>query len=425
MQSYDHAYSLKLIATGTEFTNFDRYTVTIDMLDLGNPFTFSLWRSNITNTLWSDVVSSIKLGAKIAFDIDGITQLTGLIESINITSNRGSGTALVISGRDLTGPAISWDISPAIRVRDRTLQQVLTDAFATIGLPISIGHNAEIERNTRTGRNRNTRALTLRPRTNNIRRAKPRHGEKIMDFALSVIRRLGFMCWVAPTHDGTLALIVDVPDYTSDDVFRFERRLVNGVVTQQSNILDSTYTAQIRSIPTVVTAYSRVNRGNTAPSFNRERAVQFATATNAQYGVAIDTIPGEPVVAVTRVPFTNTALLQYPFIEQPLVKQTLHLTSDRAKDAAHGAQEAKKTIADAMKNFRNYTLTVKGHGQIINSQRLLYAVNTMAAVRDDITGINESMLITSVEFSGSRKDGKTTRLVLGTKGAIQLQPESS
>ncbi len=37
--------------------------------------------------------------------------------------------------------------------------------------------------------------------------------------------------------------------------------------------------------------------------------------------------------------------------------------------------------------------------------------------------IDEEMLITRVEFEGSREGGQTTKITLGTKGAIDLTPE--
>jgi hypothetical protein len=44
-QPYAHRTALILERTNAVLPNFDRYNVKLDMLDLGNPFTFSLWYS--------------------------------------------------------------------------------------------------------------------------------------------------------------------------------------------------------------------------------------------------------------------------------------------------------------------------------------------------------------------------------------------
>jgi prophage tail gpP-like protein len=61
----------------------------------------------------------------------------------------------------------------------------------------------------------------------------------------------------------------------------------------------------------------------------------------------------------------------------------------------------------------------------------LYAVNTMAHVRDDLTidgeerPLDEDMLITRVEFHGGRREGQTTTLTLVPKDSIVLTPEDA
>ena len=59
----------------------------------------------------------------------------------------------------------------------------------------------------------------------------------------------------------------------------------------------------------------------------------------------------------------------------------------------------------------------------------LYAVNTMARVRDDLCAspdgapLDESMLITGVTFTGGRGPGCETNLVLVPKGSIRVIPQ--
>jgi prophage tail gpP-like protein len=86
-------------------------------------------------------------------------------------------------------------------------------------------------------------------------------------------------------------------------------------------------------------------------------------------------------------------------------------------------------VAEAMADFRSYKCTVQGHGQDTDTGHLLYAINTMARVRDDVctdangNPLDESMLITRVEFMRSRQTGTTTTVTLSPRDAISVVPQ--
>jgi hypothetical protein len=62
---------------------------------------------------------------------------------------------------------------------------------------------------------------------------------------------------------------------------------------------------------------------------------------------------------------------------------------------------------------------------------LLYALNTVARVRDDVCldaqgrPLDEDMLITAVEFRRSRASGTLSRLRMVPLGALLIEPESA
>lgn len=82
-----------------------------------------------------------------------------------------------------------------------------------------------------------------------------------------------------------------------------------------------------------------------------------------------------------------------------------------------------------MAGFRRYKCSVQGFGQRVQGEDRLYAVNTIATVRDDLMvdadgrGMDERMLITEVEFTHSRKEGQTTNLTLVPLNSIVVTPE--
>ncbi len=481
-----HRTELILRATRRVLPNFSRYSIKVDMLDVGNPWTFSLWYSKNVESAWAMIVREVKLGGQIIFSIDGAPQLNGRIETFSVNTTRKNGSTLVISGRDLAGPAVDWDAHPSIYLRNRPLDEVIQAILAPYEITAVVGAGADAEREVRTRARPGARGAhqtsQRSSRRNIVDLVHPRPNETGWQVIQSVLRRLGYMAWIAPSVNGELAIVVDTPNYNQRPLFTFKRRLRNGIVTNDSNVLESDFHAQIRTIPTQVYAYGRVQRGNRSASnvgtssstrglinlgdlpssilgnisqgvvpTGNSPLVNFTTDQTRQVLNAI-TAPlhgrntrdarrqqnrtGRSTGAssnsqtthesrITRLPFANNELLQYPFVERPLPPQPKHLHSPRARSAATGGQEAKRYIAHAMKDFRSVAIVVQGHGQTIDNQMRLYAPNVMARYIDDLLDIDEDMLITSVEFNGDREGGQETKLTLGTKGAITLEPEAS
>jgi prophage tail gpP-like protein len=83
-----------------------------------------------------------------------------------------------------------------------------------------------------------------------------------------------------------------------------------------------------------------------------------------------------------------------------------------------------------MRGFRTYECTVRGHGQTLDDNRLLYALNTIARVRDDVcldsegNPLDEDMLVVGIEFRRSRAGGTLTRLRLVPLGSLLIEPDA-
>ena len=131
--------------------------------------------------------------------------------------------------------------------------------------------------------------------------------------------------------------------------------------------------------------------------------------------------------------YSNIALIDAEvnrgFVLDPPPTQPRHVRAQRARTVAETAREGARMVAEAMAGFRAYRCTVHGHGQDGTAGHLLYAINTMARVRDDVTTdasgnpLDESMLITRVEFQRSRQNGTTTAVTLSPRDAISLVPD--
>ncbi len=421
--STPHTASVTL-STGTEVDVFDRYTITLDMMRAGNPWTVSMWRSTAGGRVaaWDVLRREVKVGDNATLAIDGAAQVTGRIETLRTQADH-AGATMVISGRDLGGGAMTWDADPTVRLRGLTLSRALAALFAPLGVPVlitdaasarlvqsgtnraSIGHSRRPSATAPRRPSSPTRgvsAASARHRAQPIDQSHPRAGEKTWALAEEMCRRVGFLLWVAPSADGGIAAVVDVPAFTTADVFAFGRRIEGNVAT--GNILQGAEAFSIKDVPTEVNVYTGTTRGDLVS--NRSRSQTF------NVGV-------------------NRADVSRGFTASPLPTQARHIRSARSRTFAASAQEGARVIAEAMAGFRQYECTVQGHGQVVDGAMRLYAVNTMARVRDDLcsspTGapLDESMLITRVTFDGGRQSGTTTTLVLVPKDSISVIPQDA
>lgn len=392
-----------ILADGTEVDTWDRYTITLDMLRAGNAWTFSLWHSTTRATTWSVLRRKVRVGDPLTVTLGGAAQVSGRIETVETHVDR-KGATMVISGRDLGGVAESWDADPTVRLRGLPLSDALRSLFTPLGIPVAVSVSADAVRSVQSGTTRNARGVShgaTRRRSQPIDMSHPRAGEKVWRLADGLCRRVGYLMWIAPADNGALAVVVDTPAYSTPDVYDFTRSPgPNGTMT--GNILSTVERIDTKGVPTEVNVYSGTVRGDLISSRQRSQTFNLALANEE----------------ITR-----------GMVADPMPDQVRHVHAVRARTNAVAAREAERIIAEAMASFRSVDVTVQGHAQTVDGATRLYAVNTMARVRDAIAtdpegrALDESMLITRVVFDGSRESGTTTRLTLSPRGAITVVPE--
>jgi len=411
-----------VLSSGTEVDVFDRYTVSLDMMKAGSPWTVSMWRSATRATTWDVLRREVKAGENLTVAIDGAAQITGRIETIETHTSR-EGAMMIASGRDLGGVAETWDADPTVRLRGLALSDALTALFAPMGIPVlitdaaaarivqagtnraSLGAQHSARRNTSAGTHATTRGVSTahaRRRAQPIDRSHPRAGERVWALAEEMCRRVGYLIWVAPSADGGIACVVDVPTFTGADVYLFT--LSADPTSRATNVLKGAEKLSIAAVPTEVNVYTGTTRGDLIS--NRSRSQTFNVGlgrTDVSRGLIADPMPA----------------------------QVRHIKSARARTLAAAAQEGERVVAEQMAGFRRYECTVQGHGQLVDGRMRLYAINTMSHVRDELctsaTGepLDESMLITSLRFDGGRGSGCTTDITLVPKDSIQVIPQEA
>ena len=134
----EHTVDLVLAASGLAPDVWDEYAITIDMLQAGNAFTFGMWSSETNGTTWDALRRGVKALDSVVVGIDGAAQLNGRIEKIETGADGHGEARMVISGRDLAGPALDWDADPTLTLTGIPLEQALQRVFAGVGLPVRI-----------------------------------------------------------------------------------------------------------------------------------------------------------------------------------------------------------------------------------------------------------------------------------------------
>ena len=384
-----HTVTLKLGREGLAVTAWDEITLTLDLLNPGNPWTVTLWRSR-NGAAWVRVREAAELLAPVTVEIDGAVQLCGVLERIKDGAGR-AGAPLTLSGRDLLAGALVADVDPRLQMRDATLEEVIERALAPLQIPVTVGVSADEVRHIQAGARPGTRAGSggRTRRRQHIDRFKPRPGQRVWQFLAELARRHGYLLYAGPWGGG-VGLVIDRPAYDAAPVGTLTRqRQRDG--TWRGNLLDGTLDLNATDVPTEVTVYGHTRLS--APQDARHRAT-----------LANDWMRTAERVAATFAPRPR-------YVRDP-----------RARTPKIAAQRARHVIHRAMADFAVYEATVQGFA--FGSPARLWTINSMVTLADELTGARGNWLVTRVGFSRSRQGGHTTHLRLVPPGSIDLEPDS-
>ncbi len=379
---------------------WDRYDLALSMLDAGTAWTLTAWgTASLDGTAWGHLIhptAGVKLGDPVWFKIDGEVVLTGRVETLEMgdsPSPRG-GFDVTLSGRDLAGPAISWDADPTLSFKGRVLPEALEALFDALDLPVRLGEHVDAEAPLQGLRARRRGRFTthLRTHARAVDVTHPKIGDRVWQVAERIVRGLGYRLFVAPSEDGTCNVVVDTPRYSGDPVFTFTRELgPNGMATANTNLLSGREVYSLRDVPTEVTVFASGKRGDL-------ESARIARTVSNGWLANLDVTRGR--------------------VSAAMPPQPRFLRSDQAKTPEAAHKEAAHVIAEAMERFRIYKGAVQGHAQ--NGR--LYHPNALCDVRDDVLNLRERMLLTRCNLKGGRQIGQRTEVELSPYGALSLDP---
>lgn len=395
-----HAVTVHLGTSGLRVDVWARYSVSLSMLHPGSPWSFTLFRSEHTASTWERLRRELRFGERVFVSIDGAGLLNGYVNRIAHVTDPNDGETLTVSGHDLAAPALKWNADPRVKLKGLSISDALARLFQPLGITAIVGDHADAARLVQLGTSRGPRAIrststTRRRRTVDF--SHPQPGETVWQVAEAIARRAGYLLWTGPHPEQGLTVVLDAPAYDSSPLFDFVRTEREGTAGSRTNILRAEHVVDIVDVPTSVTAFTGGARGTVLP---------------ARSGVTVDN--GALANA--------TVLGGWPVAD--LLEQPLYVKADRARDPAGATRTAERYIAKANADLRTLRINVAGHGQ----RGRIYAINTMANVRDDLAfpaPVNERFLILDATFAGDPASGQTTALTLGPQGAIVVTPEET
>lgn len=396
--AFEHRVRLLLGNPPIEADVWDEYTIAVDMLRAGGPFTFTLWYSKDRRAAWNVLLESVKCFDPVRVAIDDALVLNGQIEMLSFPASRTEGARIIVNGRDLAGPAVDFDVSPRLSLTQTTVEAAIRQVFEPLGVTVVTGLDPEAVRISQQGAPQ-PNARRTRTRRQPVDRTHPQIGERMWNYAQRLAQRAGLLMWVGPLPDGGMGVMLDVPEYDWPPEYQFTRRIdAQGRVTQDSNILDGAFTVSVANIPTEVFVYGHGARGDGTPA---------RVCTHLQHDRF-----NERFVRRMGTPSPNL------FPPRPR-----HVRANRARSPDQTRQQASRIVDAALVDHEVYTMLVQGHGQVVRGRSLLYAVNTMCRIRDDLVALDGPFLITRCEFRRSRKGGTFTSLVCSPKDAIRITPD--
>lgn len=383
-----HTVTLKIGAQGLVVSAWDEFTLTLDLLNPGNPWTVTLWRTG-RGVAWTQVRQAAQLLAPVTVEIDGAVQLRGVIERIRDGASH-AGAPITLSGRDLLAGALVSDVDPRLQMRDATLEDVIERAIGPLQIPVTVGVLADEVRRIQAGARPGARALGVRTRRRqHVDRFKPKPGQRVWQFLSELARRHGYLLYAGPWAEG-MGLVIDRPAYDAAPVATLARQPQRDG-TWRGNLLEGTLDLNATEVPTEVTVYGHTRL--TAPQDARHRA----------------TLQNDWMRTANRV-------------AESFPPRPRYLRDPRARTPQIAEQRARHVIHRAMANFAVYEATVQGFSY--GSPARIWTINTMVTLADELTGVRGNWLATRLDLNRSRQGGHTTRLRLVPPGSIDLEPDT-
>jgi prophage tail gpP-like protein len=340
----------------------------------------------------------------LSLSIHGNVQLFGRVERVR----RGDdGGAVTISGRDHLSAIVEGNIDPTVRI---TEDMTLAAAILTVGLPhgiMTVYGDADAQtRSMKAGvplkDGKDQGFPKIQP--GNL---KPEAGAGSFEWLNKLAARQG--CTIQPGPQRG-SVILSAPCYDQDPTATFKRSRSVGTVAQ-NNVIDATSDENYSSFPTCGLATGKVAAtGKKAEAAAKVYDIGKAIAEVAPqlYAKIRDLIISERSKPVPNKPAPDPLKL-YRF---------LYVKDEESRTAAQVEKAITRAVSERLRETLNYTVKAKGHRD--PDSGAVFAIDTLATVKDEIADVDEVLWCASRRFTFQRNAGATSDLTYWRPGSFVL-----
>ena len=360
-----------VLEDGTELKQWQSYTIDSEFLTPTDGWSFTVGDERLQS---DPAYKLLQPDARVEIWIDGNLQLTGIIDLVEFSSSPDGGTTCTVQGRDVLRTLCKANIWPGFTVKGLTVFEMVNKILGIYyqeNTPTLLADNTANLSVLGVGSKVNAKDRSAKQKKL-IERSQAHPNEGAFEFISRNIRRFGLWMWA--TADG--GIVLSGPEYDQQPSYKIIRRRGGRTVQWK----DANYRWDRTSVPTYV--------------YVRGKSTQKEWEKTTVFGVVQD-------------PNRKNRIIEPAYISH-----------DEAKTKENAEAFARQELSKLKQNERVYTVTAVGHKDQVTGN--VFAVDTLATVDDEFTGVQETMYVMGRTFRKDLGGGTTTELRCVPLGAIQF-----
>ncbi len=371
MSLADHRIALSFTSQDLTLTTEDilSYSVSNDMLQIADPFTFELRLSRFNWEL-------VERDAEVAFNIDGSQVLSGFVDSRFI-----EGDVIKVAGRD-RGGRLADESAPLVKFGGKGLKELAEELVGDLFDEVILDNTKNRRLIAGRGRKKSRIEIGIEIKGDTFKidgilsgkeiRHKVNPGETKAQVLLDFLEQADLLAW--STADGK-TLYIGAPDQEQGAGFDFFHCSPQSLNAQRCNVISRSYGEDFAEM------YSKI----TVVGSGRGNSVNYGRNITRRRGIA------------------ESAFV----FERP--KELIIQDSD-LRSAREAIDRANREMEERNAGGITLEIEVPGHGQVITpgAPPSIYHFDAPATFTDEEIGIKAQFFITRVDFKGSREAGTTT-----------------
>lgn len=358
--------------SGVEVRDPQTYEIQVSMTDVPGTFTMHF---RFTREGWD----TLRPDRPCLVTIDGVPVISGFIEDSHCSED---GDTIEVSGR--CRMARLQESAPTISFAGLGIQE-LAQKLASPWFSAVTLSNAQ-NRNVSRGKGKKARAASEPVKINTRVGTQIEPGQSRFEALERLLEQAGLLMW--SSGDGR-KLVIGKPNYDQEIQYRFYRPAEASLRARDSTILGM-----------------RVNR-STGDRFSRVIVVGSGAGTTVNYGSAVAARYGEAK--------NNPLTVDGEGKDFIAPKRLIVVRAIKSIKEANELAKAEMSRRDASGSA--ITVRCAGHGQLIGGTYLtIFAIDTLAAVHDEVTGTVGVYTVVSCSYGSGRGEGEETTMELVRKG---------